>query len=113
MLLRELDRIVVGKERLQDDLTGDLSASGTSRYLCQQLKCSLGGAEIRKTQREVRAHYTDQRHAMDVVAFGHHLRADQDVNLAGIQLVQHSLEIMPSAHCVAIQSADARRGKCL
>ena len=44
---------------------------------------------------------------MNVVALGDHLRADQQVHLAGVHGVQHALEISMAAHRIAVEASDA------
>ncbi len=39
----------------------------------------LGGAEIRQAQADIRVHHAHQRDVGNVVAFGDHLRAHQNV----------------------------------
>jgi len=46
------------------------------------LECTLGCAEIWKSQRGIGPHHTNQRDAVNVVSFGNHLRADQHVEFA-------------------------------
>ena len=61
----------------------------------------------------VAAHHADQRDAVNVVALGDHLRAHQQIDFARVQARQQPLEIVASAHGVAIHAADARAGKDL
>ena len=44
---------------------------------------------------------------MNVVAFGDHLRPDQQVEFSGIQSAQRTLEISMAAHRIAIESSNA------
>src|SRR5262249_41174274 len=77
----------------------------------QQLKGTLGGAKVRKAQGKVCSYHADEGDAVNVVSFGDHLRAYQQVDLAAVQLIQHALKIMASADRVAIQTPDAGIGK--
>ena len=61
-----------------------LAAAGAARHLLEQLEGPLGGAEVGQVQRLIGLQHADQRHAREVVALGHHLRPDQDVDLARV-----------------------------
>ena len=89
-------------------MPGQIASSRAARDLRQQLKHSLRRAKVRQAQREVRAHYAHQRDAMNVVALGDHLRADQQVDLAGVQPREQPLHIAAAADRVAIHAPDAR-----
>src|SRR5439155_3628191 len=60
-----------------------LPASGAPRHLDEELERALRGAEVGDVEREVGEQHGDERDAGDVVALAHHLRADEDVRLAG------------------------------
>ena len=45
------------------------------------------------------------------MALGDHLGADQQVDLSGMQRTEHSFQIVPAAHRIAIQPANPRLGK--
>ena len=51
---------------------------------------------------------SDQRHAVNVVALGDHLRAHQHVEFAFVERVQGTLEVFATANGVAIEATDAR-----
>ncbi len=106
-----LDGVVLRKIRLQDHAAGRRAAAGASRDLRDELERSLGGAEVREAEREVGAHDPDERDAVHVVAFGDHLRADQNVELARMQLRKHAFKIVPAADGIAIEPRDARLRK--
>ena len=111
MLGGVLDRVVIWEISLQDYFAGGLASSGASGNLGQQLECALGGAEIREAQGSIRSHHSYQRHAVDVVSFGDHLRAHQHVKFAFIERIQCALKVLAPAYRIAIQAADARLGK--
>src|SRR5581483_3885758 len=108
MLRRILHSVMLGEIGLQYDFAGSFPPPGTPRNLGQELKRTLGGAEIRQAECHVRADYADKSHPMDIVAFGDHLGSDKQVEFACIQCAQHTLEIRVAANCVAIQSRDPR-----
>ena len=74
--------VVIGVDGLDEHLPGQVSAARAARHLGQQLKRSLGGAEIRHPQSDVGGHHAHQRDVRNVVTFGDHLRADQNVEFA-------------------------------
>ena len=81
----ELHGVVILEIGLQDDFAGGLAASGASGDLGEELESALGGAEVRKAEGNVGSDDADQRHAMNVVTLGDHLRADKEIEFAFIQ----------------------------
>ena len=61
----------------------------------------------------IAAHHAHQRDAVNVVALGDHLRADEQIDLARVQARQQPFQIVAAAHRVAIHAPDARAGKNL
>ena len=59
----------------------------------------------------VAADDADEGDAVDVVALGDHLRADEEIDFAGVKAGEQALEIVAAANGVAIHAADARAGK--
>ena len=102
---------MVGIVGLHHNAAGQIATAGAAADLGHQLEDALGGAEVGHGQRVVAAHHADQRDAVNVVAFGDHLRADEQVDLAGVQPRQQPLQVVAAAHGVAIHAADARGGK--
>ena len=64
-------------------------------------------------KRGVGVEHADQRHAREVVALGHHLRADQDVDLAARACASSMRVALGARRHVAIEPRDARAGKRL
>ena len=80
--------------RLHQHLSRQLARALPARLTCvMQLKHPLRRAKVRQPQREVRAHHAHQRHAMNIVPLGDHLRAHQQVDLARMQPAQQPLHI--------------------
>jgi len=50
---------------------------------------------------------------MNVVALGDHLRANEQVDLAGVKSGQKVFQIVTATHGIAIHAADASAGKNL
>src|SRR5207237_7223952 len=98
----KLDGGVLGKISLQNHFAGNAAPPSASGNLREQLKRSLGSTKIGEPQRKVRAHYSNQRHAVHVVALGDHLCAYQQINLPGMKSAQHPLEIAATADRVAV-----------
>ena len=111
VLGRALDGVVVRVVGLHQDVAGQLAASGASGDLGEQLEDALGGAEVRQAESIVRADDPDKRDAVDVVALGDHLRADEQVDLAAVQAHEQALHVEAAADGVAVHAADARVGK--
>ncbi len=106
-----LHGVVVGKISLQHDFAWDFSAAGSAGNLGEQLKGALGGTEIREAECVVCAYHAHQGHTVDVVAFGDHLSANQQVQFTRVQSVEGALEVGVAANCIAIQAGDSRLRK--
>src|SRR5579863_572176 len=77
------------------------------------MESAFGGAKIRHGERAVRADDADQRDAMKVVAFGEHLRADQNIEGTIGKRAESFLKLTLGARDVAVEAGDARFGKFL
>src|ERR1700733_10506094 len=64
-----LHGVMILKISLQNHFAGRLASPGASGNLGEQLEGTLGGAEVRKSERAVGADHTDQGYAMNVMAF--------------------------------------------
>ena len=73
---------MVGQMGLDNHLAGFFGAAGTACNLNDQLSHALAGAEITGEQATIGIQNRDQRHPWEVMAFGKHLRADQNARLA-------------------------------
>ena len=111
MLGRALDGIVLRVVALDQDVAGQVSASGAAGDLGEQLEDAFRGAEVRQPKSMVRSHHTDEGDAVDVVALGDHLRADQEIDLPAVQPRQQVLHIETVADGIAVHAADAGLGK--
>ena len=102
---------MLGMIRLHQHAAGKLAAAGSAGDLGQKLEHALGGTEIGQAERGVSADNADQGHAVDVVALGDHLRAHQQVDLAGVKAGQQSFHVAAAADGVAIHAADSGVGE--
>src|SRR5262249_20531630 len=107
------DRVVLGRVGRDDAPPRPISAAGAAGDLRQELEGPLAGAEVGQRQRAVGEEDADQRDAGEVVALGHHLRADEDVDLAARDLAEDAPEPSSAggAGGVAVEPGDARRGE--
>ena len=80
-----LHGVVILKISLQHDFAGRLAASGASGNLGEELEGALGGAEVGEAESDVGTDDADQRDAVNVVALGDHLRADEQIEFAFVQ----------------------------
>ena len=67
---------------LDEHAPGLVAAPGAPRDLLDLLEAALGGAQVAALQPEVGIDHADQREVGEVIALGHQLRADDDVDLA-------------------------------
>jgi hypothetical protein len=103
----ELHGIVVGRKSLQNNFAGRLAATSATGNLREQLKRALGGAKIGKAERGVGSDDSNEGDTVNVMTFGDHLRADEDIEFALIERVESAFEIFASAHGIAIEASDA------
>ena len=73
---------VVGVVRLQNDVPFLAAAPAPARNLRHELKGTFVAAIVGKVQAHVRIEDAHERHEREVMPFGDHLRADEDVRLA-------------------------------
>ena len=90
---------------LHDDLARQVRAAGAARDLEQQRGEPLRRAEIGAVERVVGAEHADQRQAREIVALGEHLRADEDVDVAGVRPARARRRTRP---CVCVLSRSMR-----
>ena len=93
----EDDGRVLRVARLDEDRARTLAAARATRHLDEELETALGRAEIRHGERGVGVDHADQRHVRKIVALRDHLRADEDVDLAGAHPGEHGLRLGPAA----------------
>ncbi len=72
-----LHGVVVGVVGLDEDFAGEVAASGASADLGEELEDAFGGAEVGHAEGVVGADDADEGDAVDVVALGDHLGADE------------------------------------
>ncbi len=96
---------------LNHDLAGAIGAPGAAGDLQDRLREPLVAARIGAEQPLVGVQHADERHARKVMALRQHLRADQNLDVAGFDVVQHGGERAFAARAVAIEARDARRRK--
>ena len=94
---------------LHQHFSGQVATAGASRDLLEQREQPLGRPELAAVQRVVGAEDADQRQASEVVALGEHLRADHDVDLAGVDRIAHGRETSPAARAVPVDAQYPRR----
>jgi hypothetical protein len=111
VLAGELVDVVVGLVGLDEDTARFVAAAGAARDLGEELEDALGGAEVREAEGEVCADDADERDAVDVVALCDHLRADEEIDLAGVEALEEALHVAAGADGVAVHAADARVGE--
>ena len=84
--------VVIQVVRLHQYASGQFATAGAARDLGKQLKDAFGGAEVGQAERMIDPQHADQRDAVDVVAFGDHLRADQQIDFAAVQPRQNAFD---------------------
>ena len=79
-----LDHGVAGAARLHDDLARLFRPAGAARDLGDLLEGAFGGAQVPAFQPKIGVDDAHQRQIREMIAFGHQLRADDDVYRAGL-----------------------------
>ena len=72
---------------------------------------AFAGAEIRQVQGQVGVDDADQRDVGEMQSLGDHLRAEQDIDLAGAKIAQDAAVIFLALQRVGIHAHDAGVGK--
>src|SRR5262249_29295990 len=93
LLARIFERVIFCVIALDDHASFFFAPAGATRDLGQQLKGSLGGAEIRHTKSGVDRYYADQSYVVKVVALGDHLCADHQINVSAGEFVDQLLKL--------------------
>ena len=75
---------VVRMVRLQQDAARPVFAARATRHLVQQLVGTLCGPQVPAVQTQIRVDHADQGQHRKVVTFRHQLRADQNIDLVGL-----------------------------
>ena len=105
---RKLDRLRLRREGLHDHLPRPVAAAGATRHLHEELEGALVGPEVRDVHRDVGIHQAHERDIGEVEPLADHLRADQDIDLAGAKLAEHLAEAVLLRHRVGVHPLDPR-----
>ena len=105
----ETNRGRVDVVRLHDDFAGRIGTTCATRRLRYQRETNFRRTKVRQAQRRVRVQNADRRHVADVVTFGDHLRAEQDVVIAACEGVQNLLVTELAARGVSVHAKNPRR----
>ena len=95
-------------EGLDEDFALDVAAAGAAGDLGEQLEGAFAGAEVRDDAGQVGVDDPDQRDVRKMQALGDHLRADEDVDLAGAEVAQDAAIILLPLQRVGVHARDAR-----
>src|SRR5437899_8949669 len=79
---------------LNQHASATLTAAGPPGYLGNQLKCSLRGAKVGKSQSRIDGNNSYQSYIWKVMTFRQHLRANQHVEFALAEIKQGFFERM-------------------
>ena len=102
---------MLGSVGLEQDPAGPPAAPGAPAHLMEQLIGALGRAHVAARQPQVGIHHAYQRKLWEVMPLGHHLRADQHVDLAGHDGVHEVLDLARAAHRIAGEHRPAGAGE--
>src|SRR5438876_6653218 len=102
-----------GIKSLDENAAGEFPTARAAGHLSEQLKSALGSAKIRQAERGVGADHADQGHALKIVPFGEHLRADENIQRAADKRSERFLVLALGSRGVAVQPRDAGARKFL
>jgi hypothetical protein len=98
---------VVGVLGLDQHLARPFGAAGTTGDLHQLREQALGRTPVGGKQRRVGSHGANQRELREIMAFGQHLGADQNVGFAVLNRLHHRLPLLAAACRIAVDAQDA------
>ena len=96
---------------LDQAAAGNDLAAGAPRHLIEKLEGALGGARIGMGEAKIGVDHADECEAGKVMALGDELRADDDIDLAVLDLAQGLAEIAHARGEIARQQHAARLGE--
>ena len=102
-----LEQRMVGEGGLHDDFTGLVGAPGAATYLRELRKKFFRGAEVGAVKGAVWTYHADQCEVGKVMTLCQHLRADQDIGLAVVDLFAHRAPRAFVACAIAVHAQDA------
>ena len=105
---RELNRGTERRVGLHEHFARRFAAAGAPGDLREQLKRPFARAEIRHMQRQIGVDDSDERDVRKMQAFRDHLRADEDVDLAGAKICAGFAIRFLSRHRVRVHPAHDR-----
>ena len=79
---------MIGVKGLNHDLPRDLSPSGASCNLSEDLESPFSGSEVREIHRHIRVYDDNEADTLEVVTLGKHLGADQESNKTTVEIRQ-------------------------
>ena len=104
---------MLGHIGLDQPAPGNGLAAGAARHLTEQLEGALGRARIGLREAEIAVDHADQSKTRKVMALGDELGADDDIDLALLDLAQGLAQIADARREIARQQHAARLGKAL
>ena len=107
----ELQRIMVGVERLDYHLARSFAPSGAAGYLCKELEGALGRAEIGEGKACVGSDHANQCDIGKIMALGEHLRPHQDVEPPLLEGRESLAQRALLACCIPVQARNPGSGK--
>ena len=113
VMSRELNGRTERRVGLNKNFTSGFAAPGATRDLSQQLERPFARPKIGHVQRQIGVDDSDQRDIRKMQSFRDHLRADEDVDLAGPERVQRFAIGILARHGIGIHPADDGRWKKL
>ncbi len=96
------DRVVVGRVGLDHHPRTRRTPTGPARYLGEELERALAAPEIGQVQHRIGLDHPDRGDLRQVESLGHHLGADDDVDLVALNPAQHMLVATLLAHRILV-----------
>ena len=109
--LGELDGLGGRLEGLDDDRALEAAPPRAAGDLGEQLEGPLRRPEVRQLEGEVGVEDADQGDAREIEPLGDHLRAEEQVELAGAEVREHLAELVLARHGVGVDARHAGAGE--
>ncbi len=97
--------------RLNQDFTRQISPTGPPSDLHELGEQPFRRAPVGGKQRAVGTEHADQRQFREIVPLGQHLRTDENVGLAVVDLFDQHLPLLAALGRIAVGAQDARVGE--
>ena len=91
---------------MDEDFAQQLPTASAAGDLGKQLKCAFASTVIRNVETKVGVEDANESDVREMQTFGDHLRADHDIVLPRLEIIERVLELILTAHDVSVDTCD-------